>query len=155
MSDKNGVKILAELHYKDPVTALDWLNEAFGFETRLIVKNADGVLVFAESGWGENTVAILPEESDLTCSPASKDGINTQTVRIRSDQDVVAHCAKAKAAGARIVTEPEQYFFGDLTYQVADIEGHIWAFAQPIAGSEQPPPEGWTISFPSRQTDPR
>ncbi len=149
MSDKDGVEILAELHYQDPIAALDWLGEAFGFETRLVVKNADGVLVFAESGWGQYTVAILPEENNLACSPAAINGTNTQTVRMRSYRDVVAHCAKAKAAGARILSEPEQYFFGDLAYKVADLEGHIWTFAQRILGSEEPPPAGWTINFPS------
>ncbi len=147
----DDVSIIAELHYKDPEAALEWLNRVFGFETRLLVKDAEDQLVFAESGWDECTVAVLPEQPEFNRSPTAVNGVNTQTVRIRSSNDVKAHCEKARAAGAQIVREPEQFFFGDLTYFVADIEGHIWAFAQSIAGAAIRPPDGWTVSFPSRK----
>ena len=151
MSDAEEVRIVAELHYKDPLAALKGLGDAFGLSTRIIVHDAQDNFVFAEAGWGdENTVAVLPEQPDLNRSPASVGGVNTQTVRVRSPIDVAKHCENARAAGARIIREPEQFFFGDLTYFVADIEGHIWTFAQPIRGKAGAPPEGWKVSFPSR-----
>ncbi len=150
MSNTEEIRIVAELHYKNPVAALDWLSQVFGLKTRIIVHDAEGNFVFSETGWGENTVAVLPEQPELNRSPEAVDGVNTQTVRVRSNIDVVSHCEKARAAGARIIREPEQFFFGDLTYFVADIEGHIWVFAQPIPGKAGPPPEGWKVTFPPR-----
>ena len=44
-----------------------------------------------------------------------------------------AHCEVARKAGATIVAEPEDMFWGDRTYVATDPEGHRWTFAQPIA----------------------
>ncbi len=149
MSDTEEVRIVAELYYKEPIAALEWLSDVFGLSTRIVVHDAQDNFVFAEAGWGENTVAVLPEQSELNRSPVFVGGVNTQTVRVRSPIDVAEHCENARAAGAYIIREPEQFFFGDLTYFVADLEGHIWTFAQPIPGKTGPPPEGWKVSFPS------
>lgn len=43
--------------------------------------------------------------------------------------DVEGHYQRAKARGATIVTEPQTHA-GDRRYQVADLEGHQWTFAQ-------------------------
>ncbi len=149
MRDADDTRIVAELHYENPEAALEWLSDAFGLETRIIVKDDKGQFIFSETGWGENTVAVLPQ-SALNRTPSALNGVNTQTVRVRSSIDVVKHCERARDAGAKIISEPELFFFGDLTYFVADVEGHIWVFAQPIPGKAGPPPEGWTVSSPSR-----
>ena len=46
--------------------------------------------------------------------------------------DVDAHFAQAKAAGAEIVSEPEDQFYGDRTYRTNDPEGHQWNFHQHV-----------------------
>ncbi len=51
---------------------------------------------------------------------------------MRLDGDLDAHCAQARAAGARITREPEEQFYGDRTYSAVDLEGHSWSFAKPI-----------------------
>lgn len=149
-NDSQTGRIVAELYYRDPDAALDWLSRAFGFETHMVVRDAEDRLVFAESGWKDCRVAVLPEQPGLTQSPLAVNGLNTQTVRIRSSNDVIAHCEHARACGAQIIREPEQFFFGDLTYFVTDLEGHLWSFAQSISGAAGTPPEGWSVSFPSR-----
>ncbi len=149
-SEDSPVLVAAELHYKDPEAALIWLAKVFDFKTRIVVKDQQGNLVYSESGWDEHTVAVLPEMRDTNKSPLTIGGVNTQTVRIRSSVDVKKHCEKARGMGATIVSEPEIFFFGDLTYRVLDVEGHIWTFAQPVPGQAGRPPEGWTVSFPSR-----
>ena len=116
----------------------------------MVIANEEGSTVFAEAGWGEVAVAIVPEEPSRKRSPQAVDGANTQLVRVRGEIDIESHCARARAAGATIVQEPIQYFFGDLVYVAADLEGHLWSFAQRIPGAGGPPPEGWRITFPSR-----
>lgn len=154
MAKEAAIEITAELVYRDPERALEWLAQAFGFQTRMIVNDEAGKIVFAETGWAEQTVAIVPEQADLLASPLDTNGLNTQIVRFRSDADIDEHCARAKAAGARIVWGPETLFFGDRSYQAVDIEGHIWSFNQRITGSATRPPEGWRIQFPSRNDGP-
>ena len=50
-------------------------------------------------------------------------------------EDVDAHCARSRAAGARIVREPTTSDYGedywsDRTYEAVDPEGHHWYFIQ-------------------------
>jgi uncharacterized glyoxalase superfamily protein PhnB len=40
------------------------------------------------------------------------------------------HCERARAAGAKIVQEPADQFYGDRTYRCLDPEGHLWTFSQ-------------------------
>ena len=46
--------------------------------------------------------------------------------------DLDAHYARAKEAGAEITREPEDQFYGDRTYGAKDPEGLSWYFAQHI-----------------------
>jgi uncharacterized glyoxalase superfamily protein PhnB len=46
--------------------------------------------------------------------------------------DIDAHCARARAAGAEIIVEPADQFYGHRTYRARDHEGHVWTFAQPV-----------------------
>ena len=150
MTDETELVVTAELHYRDPRAALEWLSRAFGFETRMVIADERGRVIFADVGLGNASFAITPEETDRKRSPAALGGANTQLIRIRGGFDVDAHCASARAAGATIVEEPVEFFFGDRVYVAADLEGHLWSFAQRVPGAGGPPPDGWTITFPSR-----
>jgi uncharacterized glyoxalase superfamily protein PhnB len=46
--------------------------------------------------------------------------------------DIDAHCERARAAGARIVVEPADQFYGDRVYRCVDAEGHHWTFAMHV-----------------------
>jgi uncharacterized glyoxalase superfamily protein PhnB len=147
MPGAEGIEVKAELVYEDPEGALAWLSDAFGFETRMVVRDHRQQIIFAETGLGEHTVAIGPERP-LVRSPKNAGGA-TQCVQFRFFEDVDAHCARARAAGATILREPELFFFGDRSYDVADHEGHVWSFNQRVPGAVGAPPTGWTISFAS------
>jgi uncharacterized glyoxalase superfamily protein PhnB len=43
-----------------------------------------------------------------------------------------AHCERARAAGAVIVREPEDQFYGDRVYSAMDPQGHVWTFGQAV-----------------------
>jgi len=49
--------------------------------------------------------------------------------------DVDKHFARAKKAGAKILEEPQDTFYGQRRYGVEDPEGHQWYFAHDIKGS--------------------
>jgi uncharacterized glyoxalase superfamily protein PhnB len=46
--------------------------------------------------------------------------------------DIDGHCAQARAAGAMILQEPTDQFYGDRTYRARDVEGHVWVFGAPV-----------------------
>ncbi len=66
----------------------------------------------------------------------------TQNVYVYVD-DVDAHFKRAKAAGATILEEPADQFYGDRRYGADDLEGHRWYFAQHVRdvppGEARPP----------------
>lgn len=77
-------------------------------------------------------VMIGSEWADWTRSPTSLGGKNTQRVHVLIQRDIDDHCARAKRAGAKIVMEPADQFYGHRTYVATDLEGHYWSFAQPV-----------------------
>jgi uncharacterized glyoxalase superfamily protein PhnB len=71
--------------------------------------------VHAEITHGDGVVMIGTEWADCTRSPASLDRKNTQRVRVRIENGIGEHCARSWRAGAKIVKEPEDQFYGDRT----------------------------------------
>ena len=118
--------------YRDPLAALDWLSRAFGFARSMLVQDQAGDLVHAEMRFEDAYLIIDSEWSDDIASPASLNGRNTQSVYLRLRDDIDGHCARARAAGAVILQEPTDQFYGERVYRARDPEGHLWIFAQTI-----------------------
>lgn len=116
--------------YKDPKAAFRWLEEAFGFEPVMVILDKDGNLGHSEMSYGDSVVMVGSEWSADHRSPKSLGGKNTQTVHVQlaEGDDVDAHCARARKAGAEILQEPSTQFYGDRTYRAKDPEGHVWTF---------------------------
>lgn len=124
--------IIPALFYKDPAAALAWLEKAFGLETRLLVTDASGGVAHAEMSYGRGRITVGPGAwIDWAKSPGEVGGANTAAIHIMVD-DVDAHCATARAAGAVITMEPEDQFYGDRSYRARDPEGHNWTFGQTV-----------------------
>jgi uncharacterized glyoxalase superfamily protein PhnB len=118
------------LFYKDAFAALDFLEKAFGFERTMVITDAQGNLGHSQMRFGDGYLMIGAEWTDRVASPASTGGKCTQTVHVHLTEDIDAHCARARKAGATIVQEPTDQFYGDRTYRACDPEGHMWTFAQ-------------------------
>jgi uncharacterized glyoxalase superfamily protein PhnB len=73
----------------------------------------------------------LTEENPAWTSPQTFDGKISQRLYIFVD-DVDAHYARAKAAGATIHRDIDDQFWGDRCYECIDPEGHRWKFATHI-----------------------
>lgn len=132
--------LTSALSYRDPKAALDWLEEAFGFERAMVITDDKGEIAHSEMRFRECLIMIGSEWSDDHRSPASLDGKNTQSVHVHMDEDIDAHCERARKAGAKIVQEPDTQFYGDRTYRAHDPEGHIWTFGQTVKAVS---PEEW------------
>ena len=124
--------LTSALCYRDPKAALKWLEAAFGFELVMLIEDNDGNLAHSEMSFGDSLVMIGAEWTEKHKSPASIDGFNTQSVHIHLEDDVDAHCERARAAGAEIIQEPTDQFYGERQYRARDPEGHVWTFSQPI-----------------------
>jgi uncharacterized glyoxalase superfamily protein PhnB len=116
---------------------MKWLEQAFGFETTSLVIDAQGRVGHSEMDFRGSPVEIAgewsgPQIGDAPMrSPASLGGASSQFLRISLESGLDGHCARARAAGARITQEPEDQFYGSRTYRAMDPEGHVWNFDQP------------------------
>jgi uncharacterized glyoxalase superfamily protein PhnB len=121
--------------YRDPRAALTWLEQAFGFETTMIIEPPDGDIRMSHyemSFGGRGRIMVGAEWTEWAKSPSSIQGANTQVLHVDVDGDIDAHCARARAAGAVIDREPEDQFYGDRTYSAIDPEGHVWSFSMHV-----------------------
>lgn len=126
---------VAGAYYRDPKGALEWLERAFGFETTMAIDGPDEdptMCHYEMSLDGRGRIMVGGEWSEKVRSPASVDGVNTQSIHVDLPGDLEAHCERARAAGAVIVAEPEDQFYGDRTYRAADLEGHQWTFSMHV-----------------------
>ncbi len=115
------------LFYEDVAAALDWLSRAFGFEERFRMPAADGRIMHAEMT-SADAVVMMGCPGPEYQSP-KKHGHVHQLQYVYVDQ-VDRHFEQAKGAGANILSEPEDKFYGDRAYVAEDLEGHQWNFAQ-------------------------
>lgn len=125
-------KMSSALACKDPRSAIEWLERAFGFQTTMLIEDDTGKLVHSELRFGDGLIMVGDEWADNIKAPASVGGSNTQTIHIELSEGIDAHCERARAAGAKIVAEPEDQFYGDRTYRAIDPEGHMWTFSQRV-----------------------
>lgn len=137
------------VNYRDPNAALDWLERAFDFTRIMVLTDEAGRVSHAEMSFqGRGQVMIGGDDwADYVASPASTGGRNTQRVHVMMADGLDAHCERARAAGAAILSEPEDQFYGDRTYVARDLEGHVWAFGQPVrkVGREEAAASGLKI----------
>jgi uncharacterized glyoxalase superfamily protein PhnB len=126
--------------YRDPMAALRWLEQAFGFETSMLVTDEAGRVGHAEMKLGDGHIGVGGELASPEIigpaqmkSPASLAGAGSQFIRVALEEGIDAHCERARAAGAKITQAPQDQFYGARVYRALDPEGHVWCFDQQIA----------------------
>ena len=122
-------RVTPYLLYEDGEAAIEFVTRAFGFrEVDRSIGAAGGLHVELEVEPGGGRVYVGQPPSGFR-NPAAVG--RTSLVHILVD-DADAHYERAKAAGARIIEEPNDLPFGHRRYGCADPQGHEWYFAQPI-----------------------
>ena len=126
-----GSSVITTLRYRDAKKAIEWLCAAFGFVAHMVVENDDGTIGHAQLTFGETGMIMLGSagkgDFDNVVKPPSSDGTNTHSAYVIID-DVDDHCERAKAAGAEILSPPEDQDYGGRLYTCRDPEGYIWSF---------------------------
>jgi uncharacterized glyoxalase superfamily protein PhnB len=134
-------RLVPFIGYEDAAAAIDWLGRAFGFEERRDERHEedDGTISHAELDVGGATIYLakppgyasprtLREQSEA--AKRSYDNpwvIDGHFVEV---DDLDEHYARAAAAGATILREPEEPGIGFRIYTAEDPEGHRWMFGQ-------------------------
>jgi uncharacterized glyoxalase superfamily protein PhnB len=126
-------QVLPYLLYADLEHALAWLTEAFGgHEVDRLER--DGRLAHGEIEIDGAHVLVGSPESGYE-PPRARAGPTAFVYLFLEDVD--AHYARAVAAGAEIMEEPNDQEYGDRRYGAVDPEGHWWFFAQRLRPDAQ------------------
>jgi len=132
-------KIIPELVYDDLDSAVRWLSQTFGFEERLRIGNHRSQLILG----GASIIAIgkkdAPEIKDDYPEHTQPARQADHSIMVRVD-DVEQHFQRAIRSGAKVISPPSDYHYGERQYSVQDIGGHVWTFLQSIADVD---PEDW------------
>ena len=146
---KDWPRMSSAVVYQDAAAAIDWLCDAFGFEVRLKVEGDKGQIEHSELTYGDGLIMVAQETSHASRpwkstmrSPKSVGGATTQSIMFFVD-DAEAHCAHARARGARIIEELATHDYGadywsDRSYGALDPEGHVWWVTQRLRNPPAP-----------------
>jgi uncharacterized glyoxalase superfamily protein PhnB len=130
-----GMAITPYLLYQDAEAALDWLERAFGLRRGgEAFRGADGRVNHASMTLGR-ALLLLGSPGPHFKNPKIL-GHVTQNLYV-DVADADAHYARAVRAGARIIEEPKDTFYGARRYGAEDLEGHRWYFAQPLTAKRK------------------
>lgn len=121
------------LIYPDVRGAVAWLASAFGFEERVRVGEAHR----AQLAVGPDGAMIVADVRGQNIPPAA--GSVTHIIKVRV-ADVDAAFARARDAGAQVISEPTTYEYGERSCELEDLAGHRWELTQAVRDVQ---PEEW------------
>ena len=138
-----SASVVPELVYPDVEQAVDWLCETFGFTE---LWRAGGHR--ARIAFGNGVVILADADAEYGRAVPDQHGPRCHAVMVRVEE-VDAHHDHALRQGARILSPPTEYAYGERQYSVEDLAGHHWTFTQAIADLA---PEDWggTSTAPTR-----
>ena len=132
-------RITPYLYYENVAGTLEWLTAAFGCRelTEQTMRAPEGNVLHTavEIGGG----VVMMGRPSLEYRNPKRTGQVTQNLYVYVE-DLDSHFQHAKAAGAKILSEPEDTFYGDRRYGAEDCEGHHWFFAERV---EARAPKDW------------
>lgn len=120
----------------DADASLDFYQRAFGFEPGENLRGPDGRTLHAGMNYqGACVVMFSPEGAmgDTVMRTPVHSGAALPLNFYVYCPDVDALTARAREAGAEVLAEPEEMFWGDRMVQLRDPDGYLWAFATNVS----------------------
>jgi PhnB protein len=121
--------VVPSLSYEDVPAAVEFLTRAFGFRERAASRLTGNGFVLAWIEVGDNALIALSTPGGHGRQSPRTAGAITQSVKVYVDS-IDRHFARARAAGATVISEPSDKFWGGRIYEAKDIEGHYWEFSE-------------------------
>jgi len=119
--------------YEDAPRAITFLCEAFSFEKHAVYPGANGTIDHAQLKLGPHFIMLGSAQNVDANWPSKTPGqLGSATggiyVVLERDEDVDAHCARARAVGATIINERSIPDYGGRMYGAVVSEGYLWSF---------------------------
>lgn len=110
------------MRYVDAPAAIEFLKRAFGFEEHVVYRGDDGTIAHAQLSYGPSILMLGSDRDDLFGRRAGQGWLYVAV------DDPDAHCQRARAAGAEVMTELHDTDYGSRDYAARDLEGNMWSF---------------------------
>ena len=115
----------------DGKAAIDFYKRAFGASEIGVMESPDGRIAHAALKIGNSVLMFSDPFPQFAGKPPTELGGTTAALFLYVE-DVDAVVRQATEAGASVLMEPEDQFWGDRMGQVTDPFGHIWQIATHI-----------------------
>lgn len=119
---REAPRLYPSMRYRDAPAAIEFLKDAFGFEERVVYSRDDGTIAHAELRYGPSILMLGSDRDDMY---GKRVGHGWLYVAV---DDPDAHCERARAAGAEIISELHDTDYGSRDYGARDPEGNMWNF---------------------------
>ena len=116
------------LAVEDASKAIEFYKDAFGAEEFIRMPGPGGTIAHAELQIGDSKLMLSDPFPQSSVRPPSERGGTTASIFMYVE-DVDAIFDQAQQAGAEVVSELEDMFWGDRFGTLSDPFGHVWSIA--------------------------
>jgi len=128
---ENSSVVMPRLYCRDGATEIDFCKAVFGAVELNRRPGPDGKAGHALMTIGPAMIMIEAEWPGFTSRPPALDGSSPVVIFVYVE-DVDAAVERSVAAGAKVLVEAKNQFWGDRTGWVMDPAGHVWTIASRI-----------------------
>lgn len=126
--------VIPVLYYPDVRKAVEWLTTVLPFTERLRIGDHRCLLAH-----GNGAVVIANPGGHADAAPSTLQGPGAHSIMLRVT-GVDALFQRAKAAGARVLTEPADHMYGERQCSFVDPWGRPWTLSETVFDSD---PADW------------
>jgi len=124
-------ELFAYLRVQDAPKAIDFYREAFGAVEKFRLTEPGGRIGHAELELGGTTLMLSDEYPEFGIYGPKTIGGTSATLHLHVD-DADAMIRRAVAAGAEVLREPQDQFYGERSGTLRDPFGHEWNIGHQI-----------------------
>ena len=117
--------MFAYLRLRNAAEAIDFYTKAFGATEKFRLTEPSGRIGHAELDFGGTTLMLSDEYPELGFKGPQTVGATTMSIHLHVD-DADEVIRRAVAAGAEVLRQPQDQFYGERSGTVRDPFGHEW-----------------------------
>jgi PhnB protein len=124
-------EVFAYLCVRDTAAAIDFYSRAFGATERYRLTEPSGRIDHAELQLGPAVLMLADEFPECGFTAPPPEGLPGVVIHLHVD-DADAMARMAAAAGATLLSEPTDQFYGERSCKLRDPFGHTWLLGHAI-----------------------
>lgn len=124
-------EVFPYLRVKNAAAAIAFYQSAFGVTEKFRLTEPSGRIGHAELDFGVATVMVSEEYPEMNIVGPASIGGTSVSIHLHVD-DADALIARAEKAGAKVIRQPQDHFYGERSGTVRDPFGHEWLIGHEI-----------------------